>query len=186
MSFWSKSHFMKEHCETFGTKEKIEKMKKYGIKNLVLFLLLVVMAGCTSNNHEEAERVVIETSESQNQQPEEVKDSDEMEENVEEIAESTETEDATAAMIEEADYIAKVKLITRGQKTTELKILQNIKGVISENAVPNLELQKNRAYLVFLKEEENNVTLVEGDDSVILLEGNQNELFKKINKQVYR
>lgn len=146
-------------------------MKKYGTSFLVLFLLLISMAGCTTDTNEETESApVVEETE----KVEEVED------------EPTEPEDATALMIEEADYLSKVKLITKGQKASEIKVLENMKDVISPSELPALDLKENRVYLVFLKETADGAVLVDGENSIILLEGDQHELFEKVNKHIYR
>lgn len=87
-------------------------------------------------------------------------------------------------MIDESDYIAKVKMIEKGQGNLELKVLDNIKGDITADKVPNVEsLEKHRTYLVFLKNEDGKVEVTNGDDSLILLEGDNHEIFEKINKK---
>ena len=56
-------------------------------------------------------------------------------------------------MIDQSDYIAKVKMIEKGQGNLELKVLDNIKGNINADKIPNTELlEKHRTYLVFLKD----------------------------------
>ena len=86
-------------------------------------------------------------------------------------------------MIEKSDYIVKVKMIQKGQDNLELKILDNIKGKLSKEDITNTDLfKKNRAYLVFLENGDNGIEPTNGDNSYILLEGDNHEIFEKINK----
>ncbi len=95
--------------------------------------------------------------------------------------------DPLDAMIDSSDYISKIKLIKKGQDATEVKILDNIKASLSETTLPEIDnLELNRVYLVFLKNLDNKVVLTDEKDSVILLEGDNHELFEKINNQVHR
>lgn len=89
-------------------------------------------------------------------------------------------------MISESDYISKIKLITKGKNKTEIKVLDNIKDVILAKDLPELDLKENRAYLVFLKDDGGELVLVNEDDSLVLLEGDNHELFERINKQIYQ
>ena len=86
-------------------------------------------------------------------------------------------------MIENSDYIAKVKMIQKGQSTFELKVLENLKGSLNGKQIPNTEnLNQNRAYLVFLKDVDGNLVPTNGTDSYVMLEGDNHVLFEKINK----
>lgn len=86
-------------------------------------------------------------------------------------------------MIENSNYIAKVKMIQKDQSTFELKVLENLKGSLSGKEIPNSEnLNQNRAYLVFLKDVDGNLVPTNGKDSYVLLEGDNHVLFEKINK----
>lgn len=156
------------------------KNKKFLTSILVIFLLLFTIVGCTSKNDEEVEKdnPVVDNSGDKNE--DETENEDEDEEDTDEIT------DATTLMIENSDYISKVKLITKGNANSEIKVLENIKDVISASELPALELEENRAYLVFLKNDGDNVVLVDGENSVVLLEGDNHELFEKINKHVHR
>lgn len=118
----------------------------------------------------------IETEEIEDEDNEDVKENEEENEGGDIIMSQDE-------MIEKSDYIAKVKMIQKGQDTLELKILDNIKGKLSKEDIPNTDLlKKNRAYLVFLKSGDAGVEPTNGDNSYILLEGDNHEIFEKINK----
>lgn len=89
-------------------------------------------------------------------------------------------------MIDLSDHIAKIKLITKGQDKTELKVLDSIKGNISSKDLPAMDtLELNRAYVVFLRNVDGNVILTDEANGVVLLEGDNHELFEKINKKVH-
>lgn len=90
-------------------------------------------------------------------------------------------------MIESSDYISKIKLIKKGQDSTEVKILDNIKANLSQKDFPELtNLELNRAYVVFLKDADSSVVLTDEKDGLILLEGDNHELFEKINNHIHR
>lgn len=90
-------------------------------------------------------------------------------------------------MIENSDYIAKVKMIQKGQNKFELKVLDNIKGNINASNVPDTEkFNQNRAYVIFLRDVDGNIEPTNGNKSYILLQGDNHEIFKKINKNVNR
>lgn len=150
-------------------------------KNILSRLFLVSMlgiglVGCGTNETTGEE---IDTPE---EAVEEIEDED-----IEEVEEAETAEaDETTQMVQDADYISKIKLITKGKNNTEIKVLDNIKAVLSAADLPSLDLKENRVYLVFLKDDGNEVILVNGDDSVILLEGDQHELFEKINQEVHQ
>ena len=53
--------------------------------------------------------------------------------------------------------------------------------------MPNTEnFQQNRAYVIFLKDIDGKVEPTNGNKSYILLEGDNHEIFEKINKNVNR
>lgn len=90
-------------------------------------------------------------------------------------------------MIESSDYIAKVKMIQKGQNKFELKVLENIKGNINASNIPNTDkFNQNRAYVIFLRDTDGNIEPTSGDKSYILLEGDNHEIFEKINRNVNR
>lgn len=96
------------------------------------------------------------------------------------IEKATMTDDE---MIEESDQITKVKLIEKEKNTFELKILENLKGNLSKEDIPDTSsLERNRAYLIFTKVEDGKIVPTNGDKSYILLEGDNHEIFEKINK----
>ncbi len=89
-------------------------------------------------------------------------------------------------MIDSSDHIAKIKLIKKGQDKTELKVLDSIKGNISSGDLPAIDnLELNRAYVVFLKDVDGKAILTDEVEGVVLLEGDNHELFEKINKKVH-
>lgn len=117
------------------------------------------------------------------------KDKEEEKENENEKEEEKEeqTEMSDEVMIENSDYIAKVKMIQKGQNKFELKVLENIKGSINASDVPNTEnFQQNRAYVIFLRDVNGTIEPTNGNKSYILLEGDNHEIFEKINKHVNR
>ena len=90
-------------------------------------------------------------------------------------------------MIDTSDYIAKVKRIKEGKSVFELKVLENIKGNLTGKEIPKGELlNENRTYLVFLRDVDGTLEATDGTDSYILLEGDNHEIFEKINKKVNR
>lgn len=98
-----------------------------------------------------------------------------------------ETEMTDEEMIENSDYIAKVKMIQKGQNKFELKVLDNIKGNINASDVPDTDkFNQNRAYVIFLRDVDGNIEPTNGNKSYILLEGDNHEIFEKINKNVNR
>lgn len=105
-----------------------------------------------------------------------------------EIVPESETDfDPIDDMIDSSDYIAKIKLIQKGEDKTQLKVLDTIKGNISASDLPVIDnLELNRAYLVFLKKVDSTVVLTDEFNGVILLEGDNHELFEKINKKIHK
>lgn len=86
-------------------------------------------------------------------------------------------------MIQKSEYIVKVKKIEKEKNNFEIKVLENLKGDLSATDIPNADtLEKNRAYLAFLKVEDGAVVPTNGKKSYILLEGDNHEIFEKINR----
>lgn len=137
---------------------------------LAVFLLLGLVA-CSSDEDETPNNDNVVVDEDDNDKDEE---------------ENEDVSDDMDEMIEEADYISKIKLITKGQDEKEIKVLENIKDPLSKEDLPELALEENRAYLVFLENEDGKVVLVDEEDSLVLLEGDNHELFEKINKHVHQ
>ena len=104
-----------------------------------------------------------------------------------EIAPEAETDvDPIDEMIDSSDYIAKIKLIQKGEDKTQLKVLDTIKGNVSASDLPVIDtLELNRTYIVFLKKVDNTVVLTDDFEGVVLLEGDNHELFEKINQKVH-
>ena len=150
------------------------KSKKVLARLFLVSMVGIGLIGCGTNESTDEEIAA----------PEEVVD--EVEEAKTAEHEETAEADETTQMVQEADYISKIKLITKGKNNTEIKVLDNIKAVLSAADLPSLDLKENRVYLVFLKDDGDEVVLVNGDESVILLEGDQHELFEKINQEVHQ
>ena len=144
--------------------------KKIFMSLLAVFLLLGLVA-CSSDEDETPNNDNVVVDEDDNDKDEE---------------ENEDVSDDMDEMIEEADYISKIKLITKGQDEKEIKVLENIKDPLSKEDLPELALEENRAYLVFLENEDGKVVLVDEEDSLVLLEGDNHELFEKINKHVHQ
>ena len=144
--------------------------KKIFMSLLAVFLLLGLVA-CSSDEDETPNNDNVVVDEDDNDKDEE---------------ENEDVSDDMDEMIEEADYISKIKLITKGQDEKEIKVLENIKDPLSKDDLPELALEENRAYLVFLENEDGKVVLVDEEDSLVLLEGDNHELFEKINKHVHQ
>lgn len=166
------------------------KSKKVLSSFFVLSILGTALVGCGAN--ETADEATTGTEEvAEVAEVQEVAEVEEVAE-IEEVAETEESDEVAEAMgkteqmIRDADYISKIKLITKGQDRTEIKVLDNIKAVLSAKDLPILNLEENRVYLVFLKDDGDEIVLVNGDDSVVLLEGDNHELFEKINKEVHQ
>lgn len=148
------------------------------ILSLLAVFLLIGLVGCGSN--EDKDNNVPPVVETNDEDKEDETEEDEVNED------KIEGVDDVDQMIDEAKYISKVKLITKGDKGSEIKVLDNIKDVLSASDLPELALEENRVYLVFLKEFDGKVVLVDNDDGLVLLEGDNHELFEKINKKVHR
>lgn len=155
------------------------------IKKLSLVLLIMALGigiiGC-ANDNKDIEDEATEDLEIQEEEMEVEEDEEE-----EEIADEEDTEevDSIDAMIDSSDYISKIKLIQKGKDNFEIKILDNIKDNLSESDLPELELLENRAYLIFLKDVDGNLVLTDENNGLVLLEGDNHELFEKINKKVH-
>lgn len=131
--------------------------------------LMLSLSACNTNNTPN------QTEDNQ------IEDNVEVEEDIKDkIEKATMTDDE---MIEESDQITKVKLIEKEKNTFELKILENLKGNLSKEDIPDTSsLERNRAYLIFTKVEDGKIVPTNGDKSYILLEGDNHEIFEKINK----
>lgn len=146
------------------------KKSKRILLSLLMMFLLVGLVGCASNDGDQ-EPVVKNPVVDADEDEDETEDADEL--------------DEIDEMIKESKYISKIKLITKGEKASEIKVLDNIKDIITPDRLPELTLEENRVYLVFLKDDGNQVVLTD-DEGVVLLESDNHELFEKINKQVNR
>ena len=164
------------------------KNKKIILSLLAFSLLMMGLAGCSSNDNDDIDKDNAIVDETENEVSDE-KEESEVKEDIEESEVKEENQDVSDKidqMISESDYISKVKLITKGKNKTEIKVLDNIKDVILAKDLPELDLKENRAYLVFLKDDGGEAVLVNEDDSLVLLEGDNHELFERINKQIYQ
>lgn len=151
------------------------KNKKVLSSVFVLSMVGTGLVGCSTN----------ETADDATTDTEEIVEDEEVEE-TEESDQVAEAKGRTEQMIRDADYISKIKLITKGKNNTEIKVLDNIKAVLSAKDLPTLQLEENRVYLVFLKEDGDDIILVDEDNSVVLLEGDNHELFEEINKEIHQ
>lgn len=164
----------------------MKKNKKILLSLLILTLVFALMACATDNEELGQEDEVV-------QEPVEDNEIIESEDNTEESVDDTEesvdvdtNEDPDDVMIDSSDYISKIKLITKGSDTEEIKILDNIKGNLSHEKLPVLEsLEKNRTYLVFLKDENGSTVLTDDANGLILLENDNHLIFEKINKKIH-
>lgn len=154
-------------------------------RKLVIIGIIITSIGLTacSKNQVTPEEIEVK-DENIDDKSQEIKNEDQVDKNV--GKDETEGGDIIMSqdeMIEKSDYIAKVKMIQKGKDTLELKILDNVKGKLSKGDIPRTDLlKKNRAYLVFLKTGEKGIELTNGESSYIILEGDNNELFEKINR----
>lgn len=148
-------------------------MNKYKkiLLSLIAIFVIVGLVGCSSNEKNPVDKNPV------------VDNDDKGEENTDQDT-NLEVDD-TEVMIANSTYISKIKLITKGNKDSEIKVLDNIKQVITADKLPQLDLQENKTYLVFLTNEGDSVVLTDKVNGLILLEGDNHELFEKINKQVH-
>lgn len=170
-------------------------------KKLPLALMGLVLAfalmGCNADNETNLDEDQVAIDDVQDEE-QEVVDTDELEvedeedKNLVEEGKPEETVDEDTAadsdiiMIRESDYIAKIKLIKKGSDTSEIKVLENIKGNLTHDNLPAMEnLELNRTYLVFLKDADGSAVLTDIDNGLILLEGDNHEIFEKINKEIH-
>ncbi len=167
-------------------------MKKNKVISLVLVGLISAFAlmGCSSKVGDKVvdnNETPVETQNNEVSPETEVNENAEPETNVETPVVGDADLDPLDAMITSSDYISKIKLIKKGENTTEVKILDNIKANLSESDLPVIEnLELNRAYVVFLKNADKSVVLTNETGAVILLEGDNHELFEKINNHIHR
>lgn len=161
-------------------------------KKLLIISTLALMLSITACNTDNADNTPNETEDNQvkdNQDNVDVEDNNnDIKEDLEDVGEDikdkvdniTMTDDE---MIEQSDQITKVKMIEKGKNEFELKILENLKGDLSREDIPDTSnLEKHRAYLIFTKVEDGKIVPTNGDKSYILLEGDKHEIFEKINK----
>lgn len=171
----------------------MNKMKKLSLLLLGLVLTFSLIACSPNNDDEEIEGQDLDQEEDVDQDEEEekiVEDEEEVDEEEEQDLTEDDEEitpgDPIDVMIDESDYIAKIKLITKGKDNTEVKVLDSIKGNISSSDLPAMNnLEDNRAYVVFLKDEDGKVVLTDEEEGIVMLEGDNHKLFEKINKKVH-
>ena len=174
----------------------MKRSKKLSLTLIGLILAFALM-GCNADNETDLDEDQVAIDDVQDDE-QEVVDTDELEvedeedENLleekkpEETADEDTAADSDIVMIRESDYIAKIKLIKKGSDTSEIKVLENIKGNLTHDNLPAMEsLELNRAYLVFLKDADGSAVLTDTDNSLILLENDNHEIFEKINKEIH-
>lgn len=171
-------------------------MKNKFISIFAALILVISMTACQNKEKVSENDTQIEETKLDSQ-TEETKEEAKEETKEETKEEAKETEEAPAKenMTEEeiikqrldnSDYLAKIKLISKGPKGKEIKVLDSIKGILPHDKIQDLEgLTENRAYLVFMKEEDGNIVFTD-DESLILLEGDQDKLFETINKEIHK
>lgn len=92
---------------------------------------------------------------------------------------------AMDGMIQSSDYISKIKVISKTPDKTEIEVVDNLKKELSPEDLPEIpELEENKTYLVFLKDQNNTVVLNNEQESYILLENENIDLYEKINQQI--
>ena len=176
----------------------LKKSKKLSLALIGLILAFTLMA-CNADNQEDVEDDQVGTeniedidkSETQDDADDDLIEIEEEDDFIEEgQPEDPAGEDIAidpeVAMINESDYIAKIKLIEKGSDNKEIKVLENIKGSLSNENLPAMgDLELNRAYLVFLKDLDGSIVLTDEDKGLILLEGDNHQIFEKINKEIH-
>lgn len=92
------------------------------------------------------------------------------------------------ALIDDAVYISKIKVLDNGIKATE-----QIKGTLSHEPMdparfPDLDAKANEAYLVFLKDGENGTFdfASSPENSCVLLHDNMSDVFEALNDYLHR
>lgn len=156
-------------------------MKKFKKLSLILIglILVVSLVACGSDNTDKDELDTNEDSMATDDIQDEQLEAEEDEDNTEDV-------DSIDEMIESSDYISKIKSIQKGGDAEEIKILDNIKGSLSSTDLPAIEdLKMNKPYIIFLKDVDGNLVLSHEEDGLILLEGDNHELFEKINKKLH-
>lgn len=169
----------------------MKKLKKLSLLLIGLALLFTTMA-CSQNSQDDVDEKEVVSEDLE--EKDEVSEADKSENEVEDFIEEGQPEeplgediaiDPDVFMINESDYIAKIKLIKKGSDTAEIKILENIKGNLSNKDLAAIEdLELNRTYLVFLKDEDGSLVLTDENNSLILLEGDKGDIFEKIDREV--
>lgn len=171
----------------------MKRTKKLSLSLIGLILIFTLMA-CSTDKDDNLEESQLETDDIQDE-IQEVEEKDELENVEEDFIEEGQPEeplgediaiDPDIMMIDQSDYIAKIKLIQKGSGKVDIKILENIKGSLSNENLSVLEnLKINRVYLVFLKDEDGSIELTDKNNSILLLEGDNSEIFEKINREIH-
>lgn len=171
----------------------MKRTKKLSLSLIGLILIFTLMA-CSTDKDVNLEESQIETDHMQDG-TQEVEEQDEIETVEEDFIEEGQPEDPLGEdiaidpdimMINQSDYIAKIKRIQKDSGGIDIKILENIKGSLSNENLPVVEsLEINRVYLVFLKDEDGSIVLTDKNNSLVLLEGDNSEIFEKINREIH-
>lgn len=157
-------------------------MKRFKSLSVVLIVLVLVLSlmACNSKDTNDPNKDLGQVEE------EVIEDENDLEDKVEEEAEEPleEAIDPIDQVIDSSDYISKIKLIEKGKDNIEIKILDNIRGTLNSTDLPPMEnLELHRTYIVFMINSGDKVVLTDEKYGVLHLEGDNHELFEKINKQ---
>ena len=161
-------------------------MKKFKQLSLLLVVLILVfsLVGCTTDTNE-PDKDIVETPEDAVEDEVEDPIDDILEGDVEDPMDDIDDTDAVDGMIESSDYISKIEVISIGQDNADIKVLDNIKKDLDPASLPEIpELEEGKTYLVFMKDEGDTVTLTDETEGIILLEGDNKDLYEKIDQQV--
>lgn len=86
-------------------------------------------------------------------------------------------------MIEEADYIAKVKIVEAEDGKLKAELIENLKGDILGEDIPNDEnFKKDKEYVVFLKDENGKPEPIAKENHYREIKGTDDEILKKIDE----
>ncbi|MDO5725624.1 MAG: hypothetical protein Q4P29_04895 [Tissierellia bacterium] len=159
-------------------------MKNKFISIFAALILVISMTACQNKEKVSENDTQIEETKLDSQTEETKEEAKETEEAP--AKENMTEEEIIKQRLDNSDYLAKIKLISKGPKGKEIKVLDSIKGILPHDKIQDLEgLTENRAYLVFMKEEDGNIVFTD-DESLILLEGDQDKLFETINKEIHK
>lgn len=163
-------------------------MKKFKKVSLLLVGLILVfsLAGCNSKV-DEPNTDIIETPQDGvgNEDITDPLDDNTIEGDVEDPMGNTNDLAAMDGMIESSDYISKIKVITASGDNRKIEVLENIKKDLSPEDLPELaNLEENKTYLVFMKDQDNTIVLTDEVEGVVPLENENTDLFETIKEKL--